>query len=130
MIYDNAPLVLHGHDRNRMLNFLSDVFEFEVIEEECLAQNFGLFLKIEQNKSIDHSSNNQPSVEFTFKLTSENEIDELINKFNFFMYRRKESLENSMLENFEIIEDANIKKLIIKDTDQRPWSFIFYKGSV
>jgi hypothetical protein len=126
MSYEIAPLVLYSQDRTRMLNFLSDVFEFEISEEDHLVCNQGLFFKVE-NYTETINTDQMPQVQFNFKVNDVNNLDEIINKYNFFKYRRG---DNSGRENLDLFENEKYKSLTIFDVDNRPWNFIFYKNKV
>ena len=126
MSYEIAPLILYSQDRTRMLNFLSDVFEFEISEEDHLVCNQGLFFKVE-NYLESKNTDQMPQVQFNFKVNDVFNLDEIVNKYNFFKYRRG---ENSGRENLELFENEKYKSLTIFDVDNRPWNFIFYKNKV
>ena len=125
MNYEVAPLVLYSQDRTRMLNFMSDVFEFEVNNKDYSVHCGGLFFQIENNQdNIEQIADNR--VMFSFRIDSEDELDEIINKYNFFRYRREGS---AFLENVEVGESSLEKFVIIYDLDARPWKFFFKKDS-
>lgn len=129
MSYEIAPLILLSQDRTRMLNFLSDVFEFEIDEQDFLVSHPRLLFRVEeasgQNLSADQNFLTIPQILFNFHLKTEDELNEIVNKFNFFQYRRSESMHQ---EKMEIIETDKCKTLLIYDIDLRPWRFDFKKA--
>lgn len=126
MSYEIDPLILYSQDRTRMLNFLSDVFEFEVNEEDFLVFHQNLSFKVLNLITNQHNQFNDSRVVFSFRLKTSEEFEEIISKYNFFKYRRGESLT----ENIELFEDENCKVLTIKDIDSRPWRFELKKALV
>lgn len=120
-------MILFSQDRTRMLNFLSDVFEFEVDEADFSVtnQNFAFIVESHQSSSIN---NNIPQVQFSFHIKNENELNEIVNKFNFFLYRRGEKLgDTDLQEKIEVSENEYYKSLTILDIDNRPWRFDYMK---
>jgi len=126
MSYELAPVVLYSQDRNRMLNFLSDVFEFEVNEADYSvsvgAVTEAVSFRIE-NLSIDPRQSVSP-VEFNFKLDSVIDLNELENKFNFFIYRRNEP---ELFEEMSKAENEREVSIVFYDIDRRPWRFFAKK---
>lgn len=129
MSYELAPVVLYSQDRNRMLNFLSDVFEFEVNEADYLVSvgsmsDFFSF-RIENTTPAPHSSISP--IEFNFKLPSIIDLEELESKFNFFIYRRNEP---ELFEEMAKSENDQEVSIIFYDIDKRPWRFFAKKNSL
>jgi len=126
MSYELAPVVLYSQDRNRMLNFLSDVFEFEVNEVDYSVSVASLSeiisFKIE-NQTHNTNSNISP-IEFNFKLQSVIDLKELENKFNFFIYRRNEP---GLFEEMSHLDSENETAIVFYDIDRRPWRFFAKK---
>ncbi len=126
MSYELAPVVLYSQDRNRMLNFLSDVFEFEVNEADYSVSvgsiSDSVSFKIE---NLHHHPNQSISpVEFNFKLESALDLSELENKFNFFIYRRNEP---GLFEEMSKDEGEKEVSIVFYDIDRRPWRFFAKK---
>ena len=132
MSYEIAPMILYSQDRTRMLKFLSDVFEFEVEvmnEQNYLVFAGGLSFQVlnASESNLDLSSNSN-SLILNFRLKSKEEFDEIVNKYNFFKYRRysESHLETHSLsldEEMLFFEDNDSKTIIIRDIDHRPWRF-------
>ncbi len=116
MDYFCGPLTLYTSDKIRLIDFLSDVFEFDVDSEQGLITGGSLNLKIEELKSdLSHSSN---SIAFSFELKNEDALSEIVKKYNFFQYRNEG--KDSKHENISI-EKAS--ELSIFDLDGREWRF-------
>jgi hypothetical protein len=126
MSFEISQMILYSNDRSRMLNFLSDVFEFEVNENDYTVIHHDLafkILSIDANR-FSKTSTNDSTVEFTFNLHSQTDFDEIIKKYNFFQYRRGPS---EISEKLEIIDEPEQAILMIQDIDHRPWRFEFKK---
>lgn len=127
MEYECGPLLLCSQDKIRMMDFLSDVFEFEV---DCVSDsvqrgplNFKLY-ELEAGAIINMAPpNNSNNVIFSFKVKNEHELNEIINKYNFFLYRK--SNFNNIVEKLELLDTDTKKVLTISDIDQRLWRFEF-----
>lgn len=126
MSYELAPVVLYSQDRNRMLNFLSDVFEFEVNEADFSVSigsiSDSVSFKIE-NQYLDQHQSISP-IEFNFRLDSIFDLKELENKFNFFIYRRNEP---GLFEEMSKSEGEKEVSIVFYDIDRRPWRFFAKK---
>jgi hypothetical protein len=126
MSYELAPVVLYSQDRNRMLNFLSDVFEFEVNEADFSVSigsiSDSVSFKIE-NQYHDPRQTISP-IEFNFRLDSVIDLKELENKFNFFIYRRNEP---GLFEEMSKSEGEKEVSIVFYDIDRRPWRFFAKK---
>ncbi len=120
MEYECGPLLLFSKDKIRMMDFLSDVFEFDVDSIDESIQRGPLSLKLCSNNSSNPPVN-QCNIIFSFKVKSENELKEIISKYNFFLYRK--SLVANFGESIEFNETENRKILTISDIDQRLWRF-------
>lgn len=124
MEYECGPLFLYSQDKIRMMDFLSDVFEFDVdsvsdsINRDRLA--IKLFHKEEENEKL-HNGNS--GIVFSFKVKKEEELKEIMSKYNFFLYRK--SSPSTALEKLDLIQDEHKKILMITDIDQRLWRFEF-----
>jgi len=119
MDYFCGPLTLYTSDKIRLIDFLSNVLEFEVNTEEDLVIGGSLSikiheLKIENGKKTDLNS----AVAFNFELKNEDELSEIVNKYNFFQYRNHQ--KNSQTEKLTVIESS---ELSIFDLDGREWRF-------
>jgi hypothetical protein len=121
MNFSAGPVLLLSLDKTRMFDFLSDVFEFEVDTQIDLVKN-GLFpFKIIQNEmSIsDHNQN----VSFQFQCESLHHLKDILQKFEFFMYRKTDSLINEKVLICDFNESQNSGFLSIRDIDGRCWNF-------
>lgn len=125
MEYECGPLLLYSQDKIRMMDFLSDVFEFEVdCVSDCVQRGY-LYLKIfelEPGNSFNEAFNNN-GVVFSFKVKSEQELKEIMSKYNFFLYRKSNTY--NIAEKLELIQNGTKKVLTISDIDQRLWRFEF-----
>lgn len=101
-----------------MMDFFSDVFEFEVDPVEDIIKNGSMTFKLLDQREHNLSAF-APGVEFLFKLKNLEQFKEIISKFNFFLYRK--SAGESIKENFTFIEES--KSFSIKDLDGRIWHF-------
>jgi len=116
MDYFCGPLTLYTCDKIRLIDFLSDVFEFDVDSEHDLITGGSLNLKIEESSSMPtHLSS---SIAFSFELKDENALCEVVKKYNFFQYRNES--KNSKHENISIEKSS---ELSIFDIDGREWRF-------
>ena len=107
-----------------MMDFLSDVFEFEVDCESDCVQRGPLLLKLFESKVPDNTlkTNNNATV-FSFKVGNEQELKEIMSKYNFFLYRKSNS--PNIAERLELLQTDTKKVLTISDIDQRLWQFEF-----
>lgn len=122
MEYECGPVLLYSQDKIRMMDFLSDVFEFDV---DCVSDSVHrgpLFLKLCEMDST-HKNFNNNGIVFSFKVKSEQELKEIMSKYNFFLYRKSQAV--SISENLELVQDENKTTLTISDIDQRLWRFEF-----
>jgi hypothetical protein len=120
MEYECGPLLLYSQDKIRMMDFLSDVFEFDVDSISDSVQRGPLFLKLCEQKPEIENFNNKGIV-FSFKVKSENELREIMNKYNFFLYRKAHG--PYALEKIGFEQTESKKMLTISDIDQRLWRF-------
>lgn len=128
MDYVCGPLHLLSQDKIRMLDFLSDVFEFDVDSEFGKVSRGPLHLKIFEKTFEDSPSacgskleNKNNGLIFSFKVQNEQELKEIISKYNFFLYRKSNSKE--LVEKLELSQTKFEKILTIFDIDQRQWRF-------
>ncbi|MDO9181034.1 MAG: hypothetical protein Q7U04_01435 [Bacteriovorax sp.] len=106
-----------------MMDFLSDVFEFEVDAISDSVQRGPLFFKLfelEPQTPVIHNSPNN-GVIFSFKVKSEQALKEIMSKYNFFLYRKSNA--NAIVEKLELFQSETTKILTISDIDQRLWRF-------
>ena len=101
-----------------MMDFLSDVFEFDVDPELDLVLNGPLHLKLVELPENEKANFQSLGIKFAFKLKSADELEEIVNKCNFFIYRKE---DKHLIE--EIIPQGLDKTLSIKDIDGRIWQF-------
>ena len=122
MEYSSGPLLLYSKDKNRMMDFLSDVLEFDADSVADSVHRDSLFLKIindESQKVISHSD--RADIIFSFKVKNETDLKEIISKYNFFLYRK--SALNQSVEKLDLIQSNTNKILTISDIDHRLWQF-------
>ena len=108
-----------------MMDFLSDVFEFDVDSVSDSVQRGSLFFKLfelEAGTPVHRANNHNPTV-FSFKVKSEQELKEIMSKYNFFLYRKSNS--PNIIERLELFQTDTKKVLTISDIDQRLWRFEF-----
>lgn len=124
MEYECGPLLLYSQDKIRMMDFLSDVFEFDVDCVQDTVHKGTLYFKLLNLEADDNVLvGNNSGVVFSFKVKSEQELKEIMSKYNFFLYRKSNS--HHILENIEFLEIDSKKILTISDIDQRRWRFEF-----
>ena len=109
-----------------MMDFLSDVFEFDVDPEQDLVLTGPLYLKLVELPKGHKNILNSPGIKFVFKIKNQDEIDEIINKCNFFIYRK----EDKTIAEEICPQDSNLPEgtVSIKDIDGRIWEFIVVKN--
>jgi len=100
-----------------MMDFLSDVFEFDVDPEEDLVLNGQLNLKLVELPDRDKENFQSHGIKFAFKINHPDEIKKIVSKYNFFLYRKSDSIYK------EVICGQDNKELTIKDIDGRIWQF-------
>jgi len=103
-----------------MMDFLSDVFEFEVDSISDSIQRGTLFIKLLESAGPVSGESNSGII-FSFKVNSDFELKEIMDKYNFFLYRKSSPTPN--LEKCEITQDDSKKVLTISDVDKRLWRF-------
>ena len=126
MDYISGPVILYSQDKIRMMDFLSDVFEFDVDPEQDLVLTGPLYLKLVELPKGHKNILNSPGIKFVFKIKNQDEIDEIINKCNFFIYRK----EDKTIAEEICPQDSNLPEgtVSIKDIDGRIWEFIVVKN--
>lgn len=115
MNYQIGTVTLHSQDKKRMLDFLSDVLEFDV-DQDTDSVSHGPFI-FQLNEGMMISS----GVEFSFSLKNEEDLQEIIRKFHFFHYRKPAT--DLLNEKILITEEECKKTLTIEDIDRRLWRF-------
>jgi len=103
-----------------MMDFLSDVFEFDVDSMNDCVHRGPLFLKLCEIESNSEKYNNDGII-FSFRVKNEEELKEIMSKYNFFLYRK--STSNKVTENLALEQNGNKRTLSISDVDQRIWRF-------
>lgn len=121
MDYVCGPVILYSQDKVRMLDFLSDVFEFDVDLEKDVVQNGAFFLKLVELPQERKETKQFSGIKFAFILKHKAELEEIISKYNFFLYRKGAGANDFI---FNQVEDG----LSIKDIDGRVWEFELSKG--
>ena len=121
MDYVCGPVILYSQDKIRMMDFLSDVFEFEVDPEQDLVFNGPLHLKLVELPADQKENFQSLGIKFAFKIKNSDEIEEIVNKCNFFIYRKED--KTLMEEICQQGPDSSNKTLSIKDIDGRIWQF-------
>ena len=122
MNFSVGPITLVSRDKSRMVDFLSDVFEFEFNSELDTVHN-GLFsIKIEFSQDrLDDSH-----IKFHFKCRDVHHLKDIIQKFEFFSYRKEIERNESFFEKIVKIEIDELRlfgELSIIDIDGRTWNF-------
>ncbi|AUN98350.1 hypothetical protein C0V70_09575 [Bacteriovorax stolpii] len=102
-----------------MMDFLSDVFEFEVDPEQDLVINDGLNLKLIELPEDEKENFKSLGIKFAFKLKEKEQIQEIKSKYNFFLYRKSDQKISEEIAS----ESEDEKSLSIKDIDGRIWQF-------
>lgn len=119
MEYVCGPLILYSQDKIRMMDFLSDVFEFEVDPQEDLVHNDGFNLKLIELPEAEKENFKSLGIKFAFKLREKDQIREILSKYNFFLYRK----ENHKITEEITHQSEDDNSLSIKDIDGRIWQF-------
>ena len=119
MDYICGPVILYSQDKIRMLDFLSDVFEFEVDSERGLVQSGAFLLKLIELPEKEKENFQSLGIKFAFKIKDPHELLELVNKYNFFLYRNADKNEAREV----CLYEKGQKSLTIKDIDGRIWQF-------
>lgn len=102
-----------------MMDFLSDVFEFEVDPEEDIVTSGHLHLKLIELDPSDKKGFHTNGVTFLFKIKETSQLEEILSKYNFFLYRKEDKTYSE-----EICQSPNGENsLSIKDIDGRIWQF-------
>ncbi|RPJ76299.1 MAG: hypothetical protein EHM20_07660 [Alphaproteobacteria bacterium] len=106
-----------------MMDFLSDVFEFDVDSVSDSVHRGPLNLKLCE-LAADEPANNvtTSNIVFSFKVNTELELKEIMSKYNFFLYRKSTSATSST-EKLDLFQSDKKKILTISDIDQRQWRF-------
>jgi hypothetical protein len=115
MNYQIGTVTLHSQDKNRMLDFLSDVLEFDV-DQSTDSVTHGPFV-FQVNEGLGNSA----GVEFSFILNTEADLQEILRKYHFFHYRKPPT--ELLKETLEISETDCKKIITIEDIDLRKWRF-------
>lgn len=111
-----------------MMDFLSDVFEFEVDSVSDSVSRGPLFLKLCELETSDNFAQNKGIV-FSFKVKHEQELKEIMSKYNFFLYRKAKRPDNSYeLEKVDLKKNEDKTTLTLTDIDQRLWRFELQNG--
>ncbi len=118
MDYVCGPVILYSQDKVRMMDFLSDVFEFDVDPEQDLVYNGPLHLKLVELPKSQKENFQSLGIKFAFKTKSTSDLEEIVNKCNFFIYRKE---DKTLME--EVCPQDQEKILSIKDIDGRIWQF-------
>lgn len=125
MDYICGPLILYSQDKIRMMDFLSDVFEFEVDVKNDTVSSGSFFIKLVEFAKDRAEDFKSTGITFAFKIKSMGELQEIINKYNFFLYR-KSPVDHSK-EEWKVDHKEHGETLSIKDIDGRTWRFDFEK---
>lgn len=119
MEYVCGPVILYSQDKIRMMDFLSDVFEFEVDPEEDLIFNQGFNLKLVEVGEEERGHFQSSGIKFAFKLKDKSQIKEILSKYNFFLYRKSDQNKSEEI----IFQSETGEVLVIRDIDGRIWQF-------
>lgn len=121
MDYVSGPVILYSQDKIRMMDFLSDVFEFEVDPEHDLVLSGALHLKLIELPEDQKKDFQSLGIKFAFKIKNSDEIEEIVNKCNFFIYRKEDKTLSEQI--CPESSDLSGKTVSIKDIDGRIWQF-------
>lgn len=120
MDYICGPLLLYSQDKLRMMDFFADVLEFDVDSTTNSASRDSLHLKMLEI-DVDRNEFLPNKIIFSFKVKSEKALDEMMKKYNFFLYRKPPL--SSLQEKVDWWQQDMKKILMISDIDQRIWQF-------
>lgn len=118
MDYVCGPVILYSQDKVRMMDFLSDVFEFDVDPEQDLVFNGPLQLKLVELPASQKENFQSLGIKFAFKTKNTEELEEIVNKCNFFIYRKEDKSLSEV-----VCPQEQEESLSIKDIDGRIWQF-------
>ena len=104
-----------------MMDFLSDVFEFEVDAELDVVSSGTLNLKLVELHPSEKKGFHTNGITFAFRLKNKSQLKEILNKYNFFLYRKED--KNIVEEICQDIDADHERTLSIKDIDGRIWKF-------
>lgn len=121
MDYVSGPVILYSQDKIRMMDFLSDVFEFEVDPEQDLVLSGALHFKLIELPENQKKNFQSLGIKFAFEINNIDDIEEIVNKCNFFIYRKED--KTLMEEICPQSSELSNKTLAIKDIDGRIWQF-------
>ena len=116
-----GPVILYSQDKIRMLDFLSDVFEFDVDSEQDIVTKGPLNLKLIELHPSEKKGFHTLGVTFLFKLKNSSQVKEILNKYNFFLYRKEDKSNLEEIWHEDGIDQNN--SISIKDIDGRIWKF-------
>lgn len=137
MMEINSAFDLYSIDKVRLMDFLCDVFDFEVDSVKDCVKAGNLLFKIinspmKYEDFCDLSSREFLSMKFNFVLKNKEDLQEIKNKFKFYLYRRNalEAMGASQLkeEIYSSFDHENECELVLKDVDQRLWSFKYSRA--
>jgi hypothetical protein len=123
MDYVCGPVILYSQDKVRMLDLLSDVFEFDVDVKSDIVSSGTMNFKLIEIRDELREEFKSTGIIFLFKIKKYDEFKEILSKFNFFLYRKNEG--DNAQEALEFGEFEHKKTLSIKDVDGRTWRFDF-----
>jgi len=104
-----------------MLGLLLYVFEFGVVADQDLVFNGPLHLKLVELPTDQKENFQSLGIKFAFKIKNSDELEEIVNKCNFFIYRKE---DKTLMEKIcPQTSDASRETLSIKDIDGRIWQF-------
>lgn len=121
MDYVCGPVILYSQDKIRMMDFLADVFEFDVDPEQDLVYNGPLRLKLVELPADKKENFQTVGVKFAFKIKDPTDLEEIVNKCNFFIYRKEDKTLSEEICSQD--QELNETTLSIKDIDGRIWQF-------
>jgi hypothetical protein len=119
MDYQIGTVTLHSQDKNRMLDFLSDVLEFNIDQENNFVSHGAFIFQLYEGALL--KKNSDPGLEFNFFVKSEEELQEILRKYHFFLYRKPAA--TALKEKIRFTDENQKKTLIIEDIDRRLWRF-------
>lgn len=122
MLKNSFRISLPTIDKSRMIDFFSDVLEAEVdYKTDVISYKNQLFI-LKPNLYLN-STKPINCVEFEFLNLSSDEILEIKQKFNFFIYRTANSIDLTILETLSEEINSDYHRVCLKDIDNRHWIF-------
>ncbi len=108
-------MILYGSDKARMIHFLNEVLDFEWNQETDLVSFSNYHFKF-----LEKSNHSVSKLDLFFWLNSKEELDEVISKFNFYIYRIQ---DRRVLEQIDFFDNQDYFGVALTDLDGRVWNY-------